>query len=59
MLAERREQVSVSLRKLAEAHRATMTVLEHTLALLCEVLALDPHTYLQTRLTAPRTAIMP
>jgi hypothetical protein len=55
MDTRRREQIQRSLRSLAEAHRATMELMEETLALLCEELSLDPLTYLRT-LPAPRDA---
>jgi hypothetical protein len=49
MHADRREQIRRSLASLAQSHRATMEVMEGPVALLCEVLSLDPHTCLQTR----------
>jgi DNA-binding response OmpR family regulator len=42
MNADRRDSIRDSLRRLAEAHAATMEVMERTYALLCEELALDP-----------------
>ena len=42
MNADRRDSIRDSLRQLAEAHAATMQVMERTYALLCEELALDP-----------------
>ena len=42
MNTDRRDSIRNALRLLAEAHVATMDVLERTYALLCEELALDP-----------------
>jgi DNA-binding response OmpR family regulator len=42
MNTDRRESIRDSLRHLAEAHAATMKVMERTYSLLCEELALDP-----------------
>ena len=45
---QRREQLRHSLRSLAEAYAANMSLMQRTFALLEEELALDPLTYLQT-----------
>jgi len=45
----RREQIQRSLRSLAESYSATMHLMEETLSLLCDELALDPVTYFRTR----------
>jgi DNA-binding response OmpR family regulator len=42
MNTDRRDSIRDSLRRLAEAHAATMEVMERTYELLCEELALDP-----------------
>ena len=42
MNTDRRDSIRDSLRCLAEAHAATMEVLEQTYTLLCAELALDP-----------------
>jgi DNA-binding response OmpR family regulator len=60
MEPRRREQIQRSLRSLAESYRATMGLMEQTLALLCEELSLDPLTYFQTRsLSEPAQASQP
>ena len=41
----RRAQIQRSLRTLAKSYRATMELMEQTMALLCEELALDPSSY--------------
>jgi DNA-binding response OmpR family regulator len=48
MNTDRREQIRRSLCSLAESYAATMELMERTLSLLCEELALDPWTYFQT-----------
>lgn len=52
MNTDRRDSIRDSLRCLAEAHAATMEVMERTCALLCAELALDPQECLR-RPTAP------
>lgn len=49
MPATRRERIARVLRDLAEAHAASMNVLEQAMNLICEEFNLDPLTYLQTR----------
>src|SRR5262245_13134369 len=49
MQTQRRDQIQRSLRTLAESSRATMELMEQTLVMLCEELALDPLTYFQAR----------
>jgi hypothetical protein len=49
METRRRDQIQRSLRSLAESYRATMELMEQTLALLCEELSLGPLTYFQAR----------
>ena len=55
MDTRRREQIQHALRTLVDSYRATKGLMEQTLSLLCEELALDPLSYLQTR-TMPRGA---
>src|SRR5262245_25465179 len=45
MTLTRHEQITRTLRKLAEAHATTMKCFEQTLALISEELAIDPFTY--------------
>jgi DNA-binding response OmpR family regulator len=47
METRRREQIQRSLCSLAESYRATMDLMEQTLAMLCEELSLDPASYSQ------------
>jgi hypothetical protein len=47
MNPDRREQIRRSLSSLAESYAATMELMERTLSLLCEELALDPWTYVR------------
>ncbi len=54
MDTDRREQIRRSLTQLADSYRATMEVMEATLALLCEELSLDPLAYLRSRTPPPR-----
>ncbi len=42
MNTDRRDSIRASLRRLAEAHAATLEVMERTYTLLCEELSLDP-----------------
>lgn len=49
MNTKRRDLIQRSLRGLAESYTATMDLLEQTLSLLCDELALDPLTYFRTR----------
>jgi hypothetical protein len=49
MNSERREQIRITLRSLAEAHTATQALLEQTMTLLSEELALDPFTFWKSR----------
>jgi hypothetical protein len=53
MTPDRREQIRRSLACLAESYTATMSLLEQTLALLCEELSLDPLTYFRTQPASP------
>lgn len=55
METRRRDQIQHSVRTLAESYRATMELMEQTLGMLCEELALDPVTYFQA-LPGPRSA---
>jgi hypothetical protein len=49
MDTDRRDQIRRSLSSLADSYAATMELMEQTLSLLCEELALDPWAYYQTR----------
>lgn len=53
METQRRSQIQRSLRSLADSYKLTMELMEQTLALLCEELALDPLTYFRTRPVPP------
>jgi DNA-binding response OmpR family regulator len=45
MQSDRRAKIQTSLRDLAETYKAMMELMERTLALLYEDMAVDPHTY--------------
>lgn len=54
MNIEKREEIRRNLRRLAEVHAAMMDLMEHTLVLLNEELALDPFTFWDLRKPAVR-----
>ena len=59
MNAQKREQIRRTLRSLAEAHVATMNLMEQTFSLLSEELAIDAFTFWRSHPPSPVSGVSP